>query len=102
MEFQDAELQQIYKRNVESVRKHVAASDDDERELLALFGAYDWFRFADKEEKSPRSAAIIQALLAPELRSALRRWYQRAGENMNPAAIAFRDFLSGAAGEKLG
>jgi len=73
----------------------------EERPVVALLDAWQWFRLTEGAD-SPRVAECIGHLLAPELRPALRRWYQRFGSDMNPAAIEFRDRLSELAGERFG
>jgi hypothetical protein len=50
---------------------------------------------------SPRVHETIDRLLSAEMRPELRRWYQRSGAAMDPAAITFRDHLSRLAGEQL-
>ena len=97
MQFQDPELQRVFQSNFERMHEE----DVHQRELRGVLAAYDWFRLIEGEQ-SPRVAVVIQTLLSPELRPALRRWYQRFGDGMNPAAIAFREHLSQLAGERFG
>lgn len=62
-----------------------------------------WSRFRLTEgDNSPPASEAIEHLLSPELRPAVRKWYQRFGADMNPAAIEFRDRLSELAGERFG
>ena len=53
-------------------------------------------------EDSPRATEAVEHLLSPELRPALRQWYQRWGDGMNENALCFRDRLSELAGERFG
>ncbi len=63
--------------------------------------AYDWYAQVDGAD-STQAHEALELLLSEELRPALRGWYQRWGNDMNPAALEFRQRLSGLAGEKLG
>lgn len=74
---------------------------DEERPVFALMEAYGWFRITDGEQ-SAKVREIIEHLLLPELRPALRSWYGKSGNSMNPAALEFREHLSKLAGEKFG
>jgi hypothetical protein len=74
---------------------------EDEKMVIGLMDAYDWFRLAEGEG-SPRVREAIEHLLSPELRPALRGWYRKWGNGMNPAAIEFRERLSKMAGEEFG
>lgn len=96
MQFEDPELQSVYERNFRCLQYE----DSGLREVQSILGAYDWFHLIDRHG-SPRVAAIMDALLSPDLRPALRRWYARCGESMNPAAVEFRERLSNLAGEKF-
>lgn len=69
--------------------------------VLGLLEAWHWFHLTEGEE-SPRAAEAVEHLLSPELRPALREWYQRQGAGMNENAISLRDRLSELAGEKFG
>jgi hypothetical protein len=62
---------------------------------------YQYFSIVEGIE-SPEAREAVQLLLSSELRLALRRWYQRCGNGMNPAALEFRDRLSDLAGERFG
>jgi hypothetical protein len=97
MTFRDPQLQKRFERGVSLVQGCPA----DQIPVCALFEARQFFQLAEGDE-SPRANEAIEHLLAPELRPALRSWYQRFGENMNPAAIEFRERLSQIAGEKFG
>lgn len=96
VQFQDPELQRVFQRNFECVQD----DDVDQRQLCGVLAVYDWLRVVEGEQ-SPRVAIVIQTLLSPEFRPSLRRWYQRCGNNMNPAAIAFRARLSQLAEENF-
>lgn len=96
MTFSDAELQQRYERVVSST----TAVPEDLRSVFALMDAWDVFRILEGEDAG-KVREIIQTLTSPELRLALRRWYQDPIETMNPAAQQFRQKLSELVGEIL-
>jgi hypothetical protein len=97
MTFRDAQLQKRYERVISSVQGY----PPDQLPIWALFDAWNWFRLIEGAE-SPRAGEALELLLSPELRPALREWYRRTGEQMNPFAIEFRDQLSEIAGERFG
>jgi len=66
-----------------------------------LFAALDWFRITEGERSSKVQEAV-EILLSPEMRTGLRNWYQENGDDLNPAAMNFREKLSSLAGEKFG
>ena len=98
VKFNDTQLQQHFDHTM-SLR--VENLSDEERPVFALMTAYGWFRRVDGEQ-SPKVCEIIDHLLLPELRPALRSWYSRSGDRINPAAMEFREYLSELAKEKLG
>jgi len=69
--------------------------------VLGLLDAWQWFRLTEGEN-SLRATEAVEHLLSPELRPALRQWYQRWGDEMNENALCFRDRLSELAGERFG
>lgn len=69
--------------------------------ICALLDAYQWFRLIDGDGSS-RASEAIELLLSRELRPALRNWYRRPGNTMNPYSIEFRNQLSIMAGETFG
>jgi len=73
----------------------------EERSIFALLDAWHRFQLIDGED-CPAAREAVEHLLSTELRPALRQWYRRSGESMNPAAIAFRDRLGKTAGENFG
>ena len=73
----------------------------EERPVFALLDAWHWFHLTEGDT-SPGATEAIEHLLSAELRPALRQWYHRCGGNMNPAAVEFRERLSGLAGERFG
>jgi hypothetical protein len=73
----------------------------EERPVFALMDAYGWFRLIDGEH-SAKIEEIVELLLSPELRPALRSWYKRCGNRMNPTAMDFREHLSKLSGENFG
>ena len=94
--FTDPQLQKCYDRNF----AEAAESSGELRQVAALIAAHDVFRLMEGPH-SPRVHEAIEHILLPTLRPVLRRWYQRADAEMNPAAIEFRDHLSQLAGERL-
>lgn len=97
MTFRDAELQKRYERVISTAQN----CPPEQLPVYALLDAWHWFSLIDGEE-SPRSRETIELLLSPELRPALRDWYRRWGDDMNPFAIEFRDQLGELAGERFG
>ena len=97
MTFRYTELQKRFERGVSLVQ----GQPPDQIPICALMDAWYWFRVTEGED-SPRAVEAIEHLLSQELRPALRSWYSRAGHEMNPAAIEFRDRLSEMAGERFG
>jgi hypothetical protein len=97
VKFTDSELQQ----HVERVIPKVKSLPAEQRPIFALMDAYGRFAVTDGEQ-SARVREIIQLLLSPELRPALRSWYLGNGDRMNPSAIEFRDRLAQLAGETFG
>jgi hypothetical protein len=97
MQFRDVQLQKRFEWVISTVR----GCPPDQLPVCALLDACLWFRFIDGDQ-SPRSVEAIELLLSPELRPALRNWYRRLGEQMNPFAIEFRDQLGEIAGETFG
>lgn len=97
MTFRDAELQKRFEQVISTAQN----CPTDQLPVHALLDAWHWFSLLDGEE-SPRSNEAIELLLSPELRPALRNWYRRCGDDMNPFAIEFRDQLGELAGEQFG
>jgi hypothetical protein len=97
MTFRDSQLQKRYERVVSIVH----GCPRDQLPVYALLDACQWFRFIDGDE-SPRAHEAMELLLSPELRPALRDWYHRLGDQMNPFAMQFRNYLSERAGENFG
>jgi hypothetical protein len=98
MKFNDPQLQQHFERTM-SLR--VGNLPDEQLPVFALMDAYGWFRLIDSEQSS-QVHEIIEHLLLPELRPALRNWYNKSGNSINPAVLEFRERLSKLAGEKFG
>ena len=97
MTFRDPQLKQHCERAA-AVMKGCPA---EHLPVLGLLDAWYWYCLIEGEE-SPRVAEAVELLLSPELRPALRQWYQRRGAHMNENANQFRDRLSELAGEKFG
>jgi hypothetical protein len=97
MIFRDPELQQHIERVVSVIR----GCPLDQLPICALLDAWHWFHLT-KGDESPQTKEVIEHLLSVEMRPALRAWYHRYGDNMNPAALEFRERLSSLAGEGFG
>ena len=96
VDFTDPQLQQCYASNFASA----VDPSDELRQVRALIAVHDLFAMLEGSH-SARVHETIERLLAPRLRSPLRRWYQRADADKDSGAVAFRDHLSRLAGEKL-
>ena len=68
--------------------------------VRALIVTHDLFLMLEGAHSS-RVHEVLAALLLPELRAELRRWYQRHGAQTDAAAVELREQLSRLAGEKL-
>lgn len=97
MTIRDAQLQKRFERVISTVQ----GCPSNQLPVYGLLDAWHWFHLLEGEESS-RSSEAIELLLSPELRPALRDWYHRWGDQMNPFAIEFRDHLSEIAGERFG
>jgi hypothetical protein len=96
--FTDPQLQKCYESNLTGA----AGFSDELRQVSALIAAHDLFQMLEGSH-SARVHETIERLLLPELRLALRCWYQRseAEADLKSAAVGFRDQLSQLAGETL-
>ena len=97
MIYADTKLEQ----HVERAAALMTSLPEEQRPICGLLDAYQWFGLVEGEQ-SPRAVEALRLLLSPELRPALRQWYQRCGENMSPSALEFRARLSTLAGERFG
>lgn len=97
MTFRDSQL----RHHCERAASVVKGCPAEQLPVLGLLDAWHWYRLTEGDE-SPRAAEAVELLLSPELRPALRQWYQRWGEDMNENALRFRERLSELAGEKFG
>src|SRR5438874_10425044 len=86
--YADAKLQQ----HVERVVALMTSVPEEQRPVFGLLDAYQWFALTEGED-SPRVAEALKHLLSTGLRPALRSWYRRCGDDMNPAATEFRERL---------
>ena len=93
----DPQLQQHVERNAAGV----TGVPDEQRLICGLLDAAYCFGLLEGEQ-SPRVTEAVQLLLSPELRPALRAWYQRFGDDMHANAISIRERLSELAGERFG
>jgi hypothetical protein len=98
MTFRDPKLEDVYRRNFDAAKSVV---DVSQRQIIGLLAAYDLLRRMEGEQSSKVTEAR-ELLLSSEMRPALREWYRRFGNEMNPAAIKLREYLSQLAGEKFG
>src|SRR5258707_15884781 len=89
------------KTHVDRVSVLMTSLPVDLRPVCGLMDAYDWYARVDGAD-SGQAHEALELLLSEELRPALRGWYQRCGNKMNPAALEFRQRLSRAAGEEFG
>ena len=97
MTFQDQMLQQRYDLAV----KLVSGFPVELRPICALIDAYLFFRQTDGEQ-APRVREAIYHLSEPDLRPALRQWFQiMCSDEMNVAATKFRRKMSELIGETL-
>ncbi|GEP42373.1 hypothetical protein [Brevifollis gellanilyticus] len=99
IKFSDPELQRRYERTV-STLSILMGLPEELWPVFALMDAYDLFKHLEGED-SDKVRDIIQKLTSPELRPALRLWYQDPMETMNASAAEFRQRLSGLVGETL-
>jgi hypothetical protein len=97
MKFRDQQLQQHYDKTIVCVSNCPA----EQLPILALLDALYWFQLIEGEQSS-KVQELLEKLLSPELRPALRAWYQRFGDNINTGALKFREQLSVLAGENFG
>ena len=98
MKFNDTELERVYELNFWALQD---SEGEDQRQICGLLAAFDWFRLIEGEQ-SPRVQEARDLLLSSEMRPALRRWYRRFGDDMNPAAMQLREQFSDLAGERFG
>jgi len=96
IKFHDETLQRQYDRSLSLI----TARSEGQRAILALIETLDWFQAI--EGHSARTAEVIEALLLPQLRPALRQWYVDGGNDMSADAMNLRDRLSSLAGEQFG
>src|ERR1041384_3018652 len=92
----DPQLQDCYER----IFAAVAEDSPEVRQVHALIAAHDFFRRIEGPH-SRRVHETIDYLLLPELRPALRFWYQRPGTDTSSAAINLRFQLNQLTGEML-
>ena len=97
MIYPDPKLQQHVERTIALM----TSLPDEQRPVCGLLDAHQFFGLTEGED-SPRVAEAVEHLLSAELRPALRSWYRRCGDEMNPAATEFRERLSKLAGERFG
>ena len=98
MTFRDSTLEHHYLRNFDAAKSIV---DESQRQICGLLAAYDLLRRMEGEQ-SPSATEARELLLSGEMRPALREWYRRAGDKMNPEAMRIREYFSQLAGERFG
>lgn len=94
--FIDVELQKCYD-------SHLAEMDglaQDLGQIRALIATSVLFRMLDGPH-SVRVQEIMECLISPELRPALRSWYQRLATEKERLAMEFRNELNQLTGEQL-
>ena len=96
MNFKDTQLQRCYDSNL----LESGDSFSDCNCVRALIVAHDLFLMLEGTH-SPRVHEVLAALLLPELRPELRRWYQQQDVQTDSATVELREQLNQLAGEKL-
>jgi hypothetical protein len=96
MNFKDTQLQRCYDSNL----LESGDSSSDCNSVRALIVTHDLFLMLEGAHSS-RVHEVLAALLLPELRPELRRWYQRNDAQIDAAGLELREQLSQLAGEKL-
>jgi hypothetical protein len=87
--------------HVERVVALLTGLPDNTRPICGLMDAYQFYsRTVGEDTRQAREA--LQLLLSEELRPALREWYRMCGNEINPAALEFRERLSALANERFG
>jgi hypothetical protein len=89
------------KTHVERVVGLMTSLPEDVRPVCGLLDGYNWFSLVAGAD-SAQAREALSLLISAELRPGLRRWYQRCGSEMNPAALEFRLRLGDLAGERFG
>jgi hypothetical protein len=98
MTFQHPDLEQFYERVMAT---NVGGVPVEEHPVFALMDAYGWFRLIDRDQTAQINE-IIGHLLSPDLRPALRSWYQRHKSiEANQQFNGIRKRLSELAGENF-
>ena len=96
MTFRDLQLE----RHFEKVVSHNSSFPSELLPVLGLLDAWQRFHLLEGDD-SPRTREALDLLLSSELRPALRIWYSRFGNDMNPAAREFRHGLGSWRGRNL-
>ena len=99
MTFQHPEVQRAYEQGM-SCKVLTRGFSYEERQVFALMDIYFWFQTTEGRE-SAKAQEIVSSLLSPELRPALRDFYERRSDSDAPAFTEFRDYLSALAGERF-
>jgi hypothetical protein len=96
MNFKDTQLQRCYDSNL----LESGDSSSDCNSVRALIVTHDLFLMLEGAHSS-RVHEALAALLLPELRSELRRWYQQQDVQTDSASVELREQLNQLAGERL-
>jgi hypothetical protein len=97
IKFRDQQIQENYDKTIACV----SGCPVEQLPILAMLDALYWFQLIEGEQ-SPKVKELLEKLLSPELRPALRAWYQRSGDKINDGALKFRKQISALAGENFG
>jgi len=81
------------KRSYENHFNEVQTLSDEQRQVHALMGVYHLAQVLGGFDSAGVHETIWHLLL-PQLRPALRRWYQRPDLPKNDAAVLLRDYLN--------
>ncbi len=96
MNFTDPKLRKYYEANL----AEVSGCPAELRSISALIAAHDTFQMLEGPH-SRRVHEVIQHLLLPSARAALRLWYKRPGASDMPNTAELKTHLSQLAGESL-
>lgn len=96
MNFSDSQLQQSYDLNLAAA----VGSSEEAREVCALMAVHEFFEMIEGPH-SARVHEIIDRLLSPGVRVALRGWYRQRGIRLDASASIVRNRLNLQTGERL-
>ena len=103
MTFQHPEVQRAYEQGM-GCKILTRGFSYEERQVFALMDIYFWFQTTEGRQAA-KAQEIVSYLLSPELRPAVRSFYQEhAQRNPQPHTspfTEFRDYLGELAGERF-